>query len=82
MIKTTYSKLFNVIKMTILSLFTFGLIAGCGIRGPLKTPPPLFGGEAKVDENRVPNENLETPNDDEDDYIDLDVEAQDTLSDF
>jgi len=68
--------------MTILSLFTLGLLSGCGIRAPLKTPPPLFGSEAKVDENRAPNENADTTNDDEDGYINLDVEDQDTLSDF
>jgi len=41
MIKRNYSKPFACLKMTILSLFLAGILAGCGIRGQLKTPPPL-----------------------------------------
>jgi len=82
MIKSSYSKHFSAIKMTILSLFAVSLLAGCGIRGPLQTPPPLFGGETTVDEkSRVPNKDLDQSTDD-DDFIDLDVDDQDTLSDF
>ena len=47
------------LKMTMLSLLAVSLLSGCGIRGSLKTPPPLFGGDAKVDEDRVPNEDLD-----------------------
>lgn len=46
-----------------------GLLSGCGIRGSLKTPPPLFGGDTKVDAERVPTE-------------DLDSETQDDLDDI
>ena len=81
MIKSNYSKPFPCIKMTILSLFITGVLAGCGIRGPLETPPPLFGGQAKVDQSRMPNEDLDKREDEEDAFIDLDVEPQDSLSD-
>ena len=47
------------------------LLAGCGIKGPLKTPPPIFGGSAKVNPERVPTEDLDT-DEDQDDYDDLD----------
>ena len=82
MLRLYTSKPFACLKMKILSPFMLGLLAGCGIRGPLKTPPPLFGDEAKVDENRIPKEDLDKREDEEDDYIDLDVERPDSLSDF
>lgn len=59
------SKLSFSLKMTILSLLAASILSGCGIRGTLKTPPPLFGEDAKVDPERVPNEDLDA--DDEDD---------------
>ena len=68
--------------MTILSLFITGLLTGCGVRGPLKTPPPLFGGDAKVDANNAPTEDLDTLDDEEDEFLDLDVETQDSLADI
>ena len=74
------SKLNVSLKMTILSLLMTSLLAGCGIRGSLKTPPPLFGGDAKVDQDRVPTEDLDKQNkDDEDDDDLLDT---DRLADF
>ncbi len=82
MIKRNYSKPFACLKMTILSLFLAGILAGCGIRGQLKTPPPLFGGDAKVDQSRIPKEDLDKREDEEDEFIDLDVERSDSLSDF
>lgn len=68
--------------MTILSLFVAGLLSGCGIRGSLKTPPPVFGGDAKVDPDRVPTDDLDKDTEDEDDLFDIDVDSQDTLGDF
>lgn len=65
------------IKMTILSLLAVGLLSGCGIRGTLKTPPPIFGGDTKVDPDRVPNENTI---DNQDDGDDLDVRDVDQVS--
>jgi len=47
-----------------------GLLSGCGIRGSLKTPPPVFGGETKVDPERVPDQDLDKDDDDEDLFID------------
>ena len=74
------------LKMTMLSLLMTSLLAGCGIRGPLKTPPPAFGSASKVDPNRVPSSDLDKQDDaedandfEDDDYDDLD---HDPLSDF
>ena len=54
-----------------LSLLAAVLLMGCGIRGSLATPPPVFGGDAKVDPDRIPNEDLDKgKNDDEDPFID------------
>ena len=77
------SKFSLSLKMTMLSLLMTSLLAGCGIRGPLKTPPPVFGSGSKVDPNRVHTEDLdkqgENEDEDEDDFDDLD---RDPLSDF
>ena len=71
---------FNIsIKMTMLSLLMTSLLAGCGIRGTLKTPPPLLGGASKVDPERVPTEDLDKQDEDVDDLGNLD---RDPLSDF
>ena len=74
------------LKMTMLSLLMTSLLAGCGIRGTLKTPPPAFGSASKVDPNRVPSSDLDKQDADDfedgfedDDYDDLD---HDPLSDF
>jgi len=56
-------------KMTMLSLLSVGLLAGCGSKGPLKTPPPLFGGDTKVE----PTQNLETNIDENLDKKDVDL---------
>ena len=50
--------------MTILSLFCASLLAGCGIRGSLKTPPPLFGGEKAETVSDAEDESAETSEDD------------------
>ena len=64
---------FNIsIKMTMLSLLMTSLLAGCGIRGTLKTPPPLLGGTSKVDPERVPTEDLDKQDEDELDNLDRD----------
>ena len=73
------SKFSISLKMTMLSLLMTSLLAGCGIRGPLKTPPPVFGGASKADPDRVPTDDLDKDNEDEDDFDDLD---RDPLSDF
>ena len=65
--------------MTILSLFIMSLLSGCGIRGSLKTPPPLFGGDTKVDPERVPTGDFESDEGEDDDLGDLD---QDPLADL
>ena len=78
--KFLYPSKFSIsLKMTMLSLLMTSLLAGCGIRGPLKTPPPVFGGASKADPDRVPTGDLDKDNEDEDDFDDLD---RDPLSDF
>ena len=72
------SKICPNLKMTILSLLMTGLLAGCGIRGSLKTPPPVFGGDAKVDPNRVPTEDLDK-DDETREYDSLDDGSFDSL---
>ena len=67
MISQNNSKQTLSLKMTMLSLLVTGLLSGCGIKSGLKTPPPIFGGQAKVNPDRVPTEDLDT-NDDTDDY--------------
>ncbi len=74
---TSLSKQNAMIIMTILSLLMVSLLSGCGIRGSLKTPPPLFGGDAKVDPERVPTGDFDS--DEDDDFDDLD---QDPLADL
>lgn len=73
------SKLNPRLKMTILSLFVAGLLAGCGIKGSLKTPPPVFGGDSKVDRERVPTEDLDKEKEERDELESLD---QDPLADL
>lgn len=73
------SKLSLSLKMTMLSLLMTSLLAGCGIRGQLKTPPPLFGGDAKVDPDRIPDEDLDD-NDQNEDIFD-ELLNEDTLED-
>jgi predicted small lipoprotein YifL len=62
---TSPSKLNFSLKMTILSLFASSLLVGCGIRGDLKTPPPIFGGDSVTDSDRVPTEDLDKDDDDD-----------------
>ena len=78
--KFLYPSKFSIsLKMTMLSLLMTSLLAGCGIRGPLKTPPPVFGGASKADPDRIPTDDLDKDNEDEDDFDNLD---RDPLSDF
>jgi len=70
MFRITHSNQNARLKITMLSLLMVGLLSGCGIRGSLKTPPPVFGGETKVDPERVPDQDLDKDDDDEDLFID------------
>lgn len=65
MTRPTLSKLNASLKMTITSLFVTSLLAGCGIQGSLKTPPPVFGGDTKVNPERVPTDDLDKNSDDD-----------------
>lgn len=65
--------------MTMLSLLGIALLSGCGIRGTLKTPPPVFGGDSKVDPERVPTEDLDSDQDEDDDF---DILEDETTDDF
>ena len=79
------SKMNSGFKITIMSLFTASLIAGCGIRGNLKTPPPVFGGASKANPERVPTEDLDnddTQDEDALDNLDFETDNQDSLSNF
>ncbi len=74
----SYSKMNLGLKMTMLSLLGASLLAGCGIKGGLKTPSPVFGNAAKVDPERVPDADLDTKEDKDnldllDDDTDIDV---------
>lgn len=77
---TSPNKVKLSLKMTILSLLGVCMLAGCGIRGDLKTPPPLFGAESTVDPDRVPTGDLDAGND-EDDFDPLLDPSLDTLAD-
>ena len=48
------------------------LLSGCGIRGDLKTPPPVFG-KSNVDPDRVPTGDIETTDDQSDEDFDIDL---------
>lgn len=72
------NKLKPGLKMTMLSLLMTSVLTGCGIRGTLKTPPPVFGGDAKVDPNRIPTEDLDK-DDEIQDYDTLDDGSFDSL---
>ena len=64
------NKLNPVLKLTVASGLLAMMLAGCGIRGDLKVPPPIFG-ESQVDPDRVPNEDLDKEDDfDSDDPLD------------
>lgn len=71
MTHSALSKLSPGLKMTILSLLMTSLLAGCGIRGNLKTPPPVFGSDSKVDPQRVRTKDLDK-GDKTEDYDSLD----------
>jgi len=66
---TGHSKLMFSLKMTMLSLFGASVLAGCGIRGSLKTPPPVFSGD-KAEETAAA-EAEETAEEIEEEDIDL-----------
>ena len=78
---TGLSKQNTTIIMTILSLLMVSLLSGCGIRGTLKTPPPLFGGDTKVDPEQVPTDDLNSEDLDEEEE-DLDSVDRDPLADL
>lgn len=72
MTRPSLSKPSANLKMTMLSLLITSLLAGCGIQGSLKTPPPVFGAGTKVVPERVPTEDLDKDDDDENEYGELD----------
>lgn len=52
------NKLLLTIKLTVVSGLTAALLSGCGIRGALKVPPPVFG-SGNVNPDRVPTKDLD-----------------------
>jgi predicted small lipoprotein YifL len=36
----------------LLGVFALGTLSACGIKGDLKTPPPLWGDKAKVEKSK------------------------------
>ena len=85
-----FSKTLPHLKLTVTSGLCVLFLAGCGIRGQLKTPPPLFGSKT-VDNNRIPTQDLDIddkpdPNElldqefgdpEDDDFSDLDIDFED-----
>jgi len=66
------NKLSLIIKLTVMSGLTASLLSGCGIRGSLKVPPPVFG-SGTVNPDRVPTKDLDTKDTvDPDDLLDQD----------
>lgn len=57
----TYTKLNSTLKLTVATGLLASVLSGCGIRGDLKVPPPLFG-ESKVEPERVPTRDLDREN--------------------
>ena len=37
----------------VIALMMTPLLAGCGLRGDLKTPPPIFGEDKRTDEQKA-----------------------------
>lgn len=70
MFRQTHSRQSAGVIITMLSLLTVGLLSGCGIRGDLQTPPPLFG-DTSVDPERVPGKDFDKK-DVEDDELFID----------
>lgn len=56
-----YTKLNSTLKLTVATGLLASVLSGCGIRGDLKVPPPLFG-ESKVEPERVPTRDLDREN--------------------
>lgn len=56
-----YTKLNPTLKLTVATGLLASVLSGCGIRGDLKVPPPLFG-ESKVEPERVPTRDLDREN--------------------
>lgn len=54
-------KLNPTLKLTVATGLLASVLSGCGIRGDLKVPPPLFG-ESKVEPERVPTRDLDREN--------------------
>jgi len=85
-----YSNILPYLKLTVTSGLCLAVLTGCGIRGQLKTPPPLFGSKT-ADDNRIPTQDLDIddkpdPNDlldqefgdpEDDDFSDLDFDFED-----
>jgi len=38
---------------TLLGVFALGSLSACGIKGELKTPPPLWGDKTQIDKPQV-----------------------------
>lgn len=76
------NKLLLMIKLTVVSGLSATLLSGCGIRGALKVPPPVFG-SGNVNPDRVPTKDLDTKDTpDPDDLLDQEFgdPAEDDLS--
>lgn len=39
--------------ISVIALLMTSLLAGCGLRGDLKTPPPIFGEDKRTDEQKA-----------------------------
>ncbi|WP_427452076.1 hypothetical protein [Litorimonas sp. WD9-15] len=70
-------KLNPMLKLTVTTGLLAALLSGCGIRGDLKVPPPVFG-SGQVDPDRVPAKDLDREDrPDPDDLLDQDFSDPD-----
>jgi len=53
--KTQFANRF--IAAVLLSTFALGTLAACGIKGDLKTPPPIWGDKSKAEQPKTDNNN-------------------------
>jgi len=44
---------------TLLGVFALGTLSACGIKGGLKTPPPLWGDQTQTDNNQAEKTQVE-----------------------
>jgi len=46
----------RITKTALLGMFALGTLSACGIKGDLKTPPPLWGDKTKAEQQKQDGE--------------------------